>query len=89
MIFKFAISTKIHIQIFFRFFKFEVPGECLPRIQRELLEEVPGMLSDMNEVRQEVVNEYEKKCVYEGTVYNNGEQWKATHDSCKMCSCKR
>ena len=49
------------------------------------MEEVPGMLSDMNDVRPEV----EMKCVYENNVYNDGDNWKATHVDCQMCSCNR
>ena len=50
------------------------------------MEEVPGMLSDMNDVRPEVVA---MKCVYENNVYNDGDNWKATHVDCQMCSCNR
>ena len=50
------------------------------------MEEVPGMLSDMNDVRPEHV---EMKCVYEDIVYNDGDNWKATHVNCQMCSCNR
>jgi hypothetical protein len=31
--------------------------------------------------------QYAHKCVYEEAVYNNGDQWSATHETCKMCSC--
>ena len=50
------------------------------------MEEVPGMLSDMNDVRPEHVK---MKCVYEDIVYNDGDNWKATHVACQMCSCNR
>ena len=61
----------------------------MPNVQRILLEEVPGMVNDMNEVRPGNTDGDTKYCVYEDTVYNDGDQWKATHDTCQMCSCKR
>ena len=67
------------------FYKFEVPEECVPRTPRIVLEEVPGMLNDRNDVRQVVA----KKCVYENSVFNDGDQWKATHTDCQMCSCEK
>ena len=77
----------LNVMLFLMYlFKFEVPEECVPRTPRIVMEEVPGMLSDMNDVRPEVVA---MKCVYENNVYNDGDNWKATHVDCQMCSCNR
>ena len=61
----------------------------MPRFSRNDLELMPGFLNDMNEERPEVKSKYATKCIYEEIVYNDGDQWKATHEACKMCSCKR
>ena len=68
------------------FLQFEVPEECVPRTPRIVLEEVPGMVNDMNDMRPEIVA---TKCVYENSVFNDGDQWKATHTDCQMCSCEK
>jgi hypothetical protein len=62
-------------------------AECLPRFSRNHLELMPGYLSDLGEERPDIGAQYATKCVYEEAVYNNGDQWAATHESCKMCSC--
>ena len=66
----------------------KVPRDCKPRFSRNDLELMPGFLNDLGE---EVVGVEEKilKCIYEGAVYEDGSQWKATHEACKMCSCQR
>ena len=66
----------------------KVPRDCKPRFSRNDLELMPGFLNDLGE---EVVGAEEKilKCIYEGAVYEDGSQWKATHEACKMCSCQR
>ena len=48
---------------------------------------MPGYLSDLGEERPDIGAQYATKCVYEESVYNNGDQWHSTHESCKMCSC--
>ena len=44
---------------------------------------------DLGEEVPEVDRAYALKCLYAGTVYEDGSQWKATHEACKMCSCQR
>ena len=67
----------------------KVPRECKPRFSRNDLELMPGFLNDLGEEVPEVDNSYALKCLYEGSVYEDGSQWKATHEACKMCSCQR
>ncbi len=67
----------------------QIPTECLPRFSRNDLELMPGFLNDRGEEVPEAEKEYALKCVYEGTIYDDGSQWKATHEACKMCSCQR
>ena len=50
---------------------------------------MPGYLSDLGEVRPEIEKELKTRCLYEGTIYEDGSQWSATHQKCQMCSCKR
>ena len=66
-----------------------IPEECLPRFSRNDLEMMPGFLNDMNEENEQVAKEYSFKCLYEDQVFEDGSQWKATHEACKMCSCQR
>ena len=83
-------KTALYIIFYSITYKVNVPEECLPRFSRNDLELMPGFLNDMNEERPEVRSQYATKCIYEeGIVYNDGDQWKATHEACKMCSCKR
>ena len=65
------------------------PMDCLPRYARNELELMPGYLSDLGEERPEMENELATRCFYEGGVYDDGAQWEATHQPCKMCSCQR
>ena len=67
----------------------KVPRECKPRFSRNDLELMPGFLNDLGEEVPEVDKSYALKCLYEGSVYEDGSQWKATHEACKMCSCQR
>ena len=64
-----------------------VPEDCLPRFSRNDLEMMPGFLNDLGEAEAEKA--YALKCFYEGQVHEDGSQWKATHEACKMCSCQR
>ncbi len=50
---------------------------------------MPGFLSDLGEVRPEAEMELATRCLYEGKIHDDGEQWEATHKSCHMCSCRR
>ncbi len=66
------------------------PTECKPRFSRNDLERMPGFLNDLNgEEEPEVAKEYATRCLYEDQIHEDGSQWKATHESCKMCSCRR
>ena len=67
----------------------QIPEECLPRFSRNDLEMMPGFLNDLGEENEQVAKEYSFRCAYENTVYEDGSQWKATHEACKMCSCQR
>lgn len=66
----------------------KAPSDCLPRFSRNDLELMPGYLSDLGEASH-ADKEFALKCVYEGTRYEDGSQWTATHESCKKCFCKR
>ena len=70
-------------------FQVSVPSDCLPRRSRNDLELMPGFLNDLGEERPEVGSKYATNCIYEDTVYNDGDQWTATHEACKMCFCQR
>jgi len=67
------------------------PQSCLPRHARNDLEKMPGYLRDLGEeIGDEVLAEnMRQKCAYEGSFYEDGNRWEATHDKCKMCSCQR
>ena len=67
----------------------KIPRECKPRFSRNDLEMMPGFLNDLGEEVPGADQTYALKCIYEGLVYEDGSQWKATHESCKMCSCQR
>jgi hypothetical protein len=67
----------------------DMPTECLPRYARNQLEMMPGFLSDLGEERPEVERELATRCLYEGSVYEDGSQWEASHKKCQMCSCQR
>ena len=67
----------------------KIPRECRPRFSRNDLEMMPGFLNDLGEEVPEADRAYAMKCLYEGTIYEDGSQWKATHEACKMCSCQR
>ena len=54
--------------------------------------EVPSIYKEVHDLGEEVPEAdraYAMKCLYEGTIYEDGSQWKATHEACKMCSCQR
>ena len=63
------------------------PQSCLPRYARNDLEIIPGYLRDLGEEigDEDLVENMRQKCAYEGTFYENGNRWEATHDKCKMC----
>lgn len=66
------------------------PNDCLPRYAtRDDLELMPGYLSDLGEERPEVEKELATRCLYEGSIYEDGSQWEASHKKCSMCFCKR
>ena len=67
----------------------DAPRDCKPRFSRNDLEMMPGFLNDLGEEKPEVEKEYSLKCLYEDTIREDGSQWKATHEACKMCSCQR
>lgn len=67
----------------------KVPTECRPRFSRNDLEMMPGFLNDLGQEIPEAEKAYALKCVYEGQYHDDGSQWKATHEPCKMCSCQR
>ena len=61
------------------------PQSCLPRHARNDLEIMPGYLGDLGEeIGDGVLAEsMRKKCAYEGSFYDEGNRWEATHDKCK------
>ena len=74
----------------------------LPRLEPEeidpflslnfLLLSLDEWMAKCNDIGQEVPEAdkaYAMKCLYEGRIYDDGSQWKATHEACKMCSCQR
>ena len=67
------------------------PQACLPRYARNDLEIIPGYLRDLGEEigDEELVENMRQKCAYEGSFYENGNRWEATHERCKVCSCQR
>lgn len=67
------------------------PRSCLPSYARNDLESIPGYLSDLAEQDgdAELAKDLRQKCVYEGSVYEPGAMWEATHQACSMCSCQR
>lgn len=76
------------------------PDECLPRFSRNDLELMPGFLNDLSSddgtglsdassSSSGGANFQNARCVYETAVYDDGDQWTATHEACKMCSCQR
>ena len=63
-----------------------VPGLCLPSYARNDLELMPGYLSDLGEEIGDVSMETMKqKCYYEDSFFEDGAQWEASHEQCKMC----
>eukprot|EP00092_Neocalanus_flemingeri_P058871 GFUD01070264.1.p1 GENE.GFUD01070264.1~~GFUD01070264.1.p1 ORF type:complete len:935 (-),score=111.94 GFUD01070264.1:1839-4643(-) len=67
------------------------PQACLPRYARNDLEIMPGYLRDLGEEigDEDLAENMRQKCAYEGSFYEDGNRWEATHDKCKMCSCQR
>jgi len=67
------------------------PQACLPRYARNDLEIIPGYLRDLGEEigDEELVENMKQKCAYEGTFFENGNRWEATHEKCQVCSCQR
>ena len=63
------------------------PQVCLPRYARNDLEIIPGYLRDLGEEigDEELVENMRQKCVYEGSFYENGNRWEATHEQCQVC----
>ncbi|CAB4057349.1 CHRD [Lepeophtheirus salmonis] len=66
-----------------------VPIECLPLHRRNELELIPGYLNDIGQERFDMVK-VNTHCIYqEYSIYEDGDQWTALHESCSMCSCRR
>lgn len=67
------------------------PQTCLPRYARNDLEHIPGYLRDLGEEigDEELVANMSQKCAYEGSFFENGNRWEATHKKCQVCSCQR
>ena len=84
-----SFPLKIHTFIKGKLQDVKIPRECKPRFSRNDLEMMPGFLNDLGEEVPGADQTYALKCIYEGLVYEDGSQWKATHESCKMCSCQR
>ena len=63
------------------------PQSCLPRYARNDLEIMPGYLRDLGEEigDEDLAENMRQKCAYEGSFYEDGNRWEATHDKCKMC----
>jgi hypothetical protein len=80
---------ELRFQIESRIIDVQAPQDCKPRFSRNDLEMMPGFLNDLGEEKPEADKEYALKCFYETTIYEDGSQWKASHEACQMCSCQR
>ena len=77
----------IHIYLQGRLYGVNAPQSCLPRYARNDLEIIPGYLRDLGEEigDEELVENMKQKCAYEGTFFENGNRWEATHEKCQVC----
>nr|BAE87097.1 Short gastrulation [Pholcus phalangioides] len=67
-----------------------VPSSCLPRHDNSALQRAGNTYQDgANDIYGGMDVDSLHSCFYEGTVFEDGAQWRGEHQDCTMCSCQR